>query len=190
MMYAHGLLALLGLSQPPPPSSSSSHPYASPDFASRCLSFNATQHIANSTLNVRQFVPAHTNLTFPENPSSCNRRSQVVDADICRIALEIATSDRSRITFELWLPDGADWTGRFLAVGNGGVDGCIKYEDLAYGVENGFVTAGSNNGHNGTTLVEADGNEDVVVDYAHRSYVSVPSSMFVDSWNALQGADL
>lgn len=47
----------------------------------------------------------------------------------------------------------------------------IKYEDLAYGSGNGFVTAGANNGHNGTTLVTALNNEDVVVDYAHRSYV-------------------
>lgn len=54
----------------------------------------------------------------------------------------------------------------------------IRYEDLAYGSHNGFATAGANNGHNGTTLITALNNDDVVEDYAHRSCVNI---IYIDS---------
>ncbi|CZT20544.1 related to feruloyl esterase B precursor [Ramularia collo-cygni] len=136
-------------------------------FRSRCLSFAPETHIQHSRRTILEYVTAGTNLTLDDNDSSCKRPSQVVATDICRVALSVATTHRSSITFELWLPD--QWSGRFLATGNGGVDGCIKYEDLAYGSSNGFVTAGANNGHNGTTLVTALENEDVLVDFSYRS---------------------
>ncbi|KAM5475411.1 putative feruloyl esterase B-2 [Microsporum audouinii] len=45
----------------------------------------------------------------------------------------------------------------------------IKYEDLAYGVENGFAAVGSNNGHNGTTAVSMYQNYDVQIDFSWRA---------------------
>ncbi|KAL9592819.1 MAG: hypothetical protein Q9179_006339 [Wetmoreana sp. 5 TL-2023] len=45
----------------------------------------------------------------------------------------------------------------------------IKYEDLAYGTQHGFASVGSNNGHNGTTVVTMYQNPDVVTDFAWRS---------------------
>lgn len=50
----------------------------------------------------------------------------------------------------------------------------IKYEDIAYGSGNGFASPEAKNGRNGTTLVTALDNEEVVVDYPHRSY-ALPS---------------
>lgn len=47
----------------------------------------------------------------------------------------------------------------------------IKYEDLAYTTRHGFVSFGSNNGHNGTTGVAFYRNPDVVTDFASRSCV-------------------
>jgi feruloyl esterase len=67
---------------------------------------------------------------------------------MCRLAMYVATSNRSEITLEAWLPTG--WTGRFLSTRNGGVSGCIQYPDLAYTAGLGFATVGANNGHNGT----------------------------------------
>ncbi|EOA90253.1 uncharacterized protein SETTUDRAFT_103261 [Exserohilum turcica Et28A] len=136
-------------------------------FRERCLAFQPQEYSENATLNVLQHVAAGTNLTFPDNDASCNRASQVVSVDLCRIALEITTSPTSKITFEAWLPE--DWSGRFLATGNGGVDGCIKYEDIAYGAQNGFATVGTNNGHNGTTGKPFLNNAETVVDFAWRS---------------------
>ncbi|KAM0324673.1 hypothetical protein ACHAQA_008065 [Verticillium albo-atrum] len=45
----------------------------------------------------------------------------------------------------------------------------IKYEDLAYGVANGFATMGTNNGHNGTTAVAMLNNPDIIEDFSHRA---------------------
>ena len=92
------------------------------DFQNKCLSFAPEVYIHNSTRQILQYVAAGTNLTFPYDDPTCDRPSQLVSADLCRVALSIPTSNRSSITFELWLPD--QWSGRFLATGNGGIDGC------------------------------------------------------------------
>lgn len=96
--------------------------YAQSSFHDRCLAFNPEAHVYNSTRQVLAFVAAGTNLTFPDNDPTCNRTSQVVAVDLCRVALSIPTSKRSSIFFEIWLPE--DWSSRFLATGNGGIDGC------------------------------------------------------------------
>lgn len=88
----------------------------------RCLSLAPETHFFNSSLTVLEYVAAGTNLTFPENDPTCNRSSQVVPVDLCRVGLSIPPSNRSSISFEMWLPE--NWKGRFLASGNGGIDGC------------------------------------------------------------------
>ena len=90
----------------------------------RCLSFAQEMYVENSTRQVLEYVPAQTNLTFPYDDPTCERPNQVVSTDLCRVALSIPTSPQSSITIEIWLP--AIWSGRFLATGNGGIDGC-KY---------------------------------------------------------------
>ena len=100
------------------------------DFRSDCLSFTPLEYASNSTLNVLEHYPTGSNIAFPNN-DVCSRPNQTTFADLCRIGLTINTSDRSSIKFEAWYPE--IWSGRFLATGNGGTDGCIKYEELAYG---------------------------------------------------------
>lgn len=95
------------------------------DFEAGCLAFQPERSIWNSTRTQLQFVPAGTNLTFPDHDITCNRNSQVVSVDLCRIALSVPTSNRSSITLELWLPE--TWSGRTLATGNGGIDGCTFF---------------------------------------------------------------
>ncbi|KAF2101984.1 tannase and feruloyl esterase [Rhizodiscina lignyota] len=141
---------------------------SSSDFQQKCLSFQPEKTIFNSTRAAREFIAAGTNLTLAGNDPSCGRASQVIPADICRIALHIPTSNRSSITMELWLPE--DWKDRrVLTSGNGGIDGCIQYENLAYGVQNGFVSAGANNGHNGTGGQPYLHNPDIIIDFSWRS---------------------
>ncbi|KAI1272237.1 feruloyl esterase B [Xylaria sp. FL0933] len=126
------------------------------DFKTKCLSFKPGSHISNATLNRLEFVASGTNLAFPDNDPSCNRASQIVSVDLCRVALSVPTSQRSGFNYELWLPE--TWNGRTLATGNGGLDGCIKYEDIAYGSANGFSS--------GAAFYQ---NEDVVVDFSWRA---------------------
>lgn len=92
------------------------------DFRQRCLALHPEQLVAGATLDILSYVPANTTLSFPDNDASCNRKTQLVSADICRMALSIKTSDHSSIIFEAWFPE--TWSGRFLATGNGGIDGC------------------------------------------------------------------
>ena len=92
------------------------------NFQHRCLSFTPEAYIYNSTRRVLTYVEAGTSLAFPDNDPTCARPSQLVTVNLCRVALSIPTSNRSSISFELWLPE--DWSDRFLATGNGGIDGC------------------------------------------------------------------
>ena len=81
--------------------------------------------------------------------------------------MNITTSEASSIILEAWLP--SDWNGRFLSAGNGGLAGCVGYDDLAYANSYRFAAVGANNGHNGTSgepFLNAPG---VVEDFAYRS---------------------
>lgn len=96
---------------------------ASNSFQQRCLSFAPEKLIRNSTRTALEFVTNGTTLEFPDNVASCARPSQLVSTNLCRVALSIPTSNRSSITFELWLPE--QWqAARYLSTGNGGIDGC------------------------------------------------------------------
>lgn len=142
-------------------------PGADASFEQDCAQLSRTLSIENATVWFSEFVAAGTNLTFPDNNATCLRPNQVVSADLCRVALYVATSPRSGISMEAWLP--RNWTGRFLSTGNGGISGCIQYEDMAYTAGLGFSTVGANNGHNGTGGHAFLYNPDVVADYGWRS---------------------
>jgi feruloyl esterase len=136
-------------------------------FQTACLNFEPLNYVSNSAVNIHEFVTAGTTLQFPDSDPSCGTSNQTVSVDICRIALNISTSDRSGVIFEGWLP--RNWSGRFLATGNGGIDGCIKYDDINYGNKHGFSAVGSNNGHNGTGGSAFLHNPEVLEDYVFRS---------------------
>ncbi|GME48352.1 Tannase/feruloyl esterase [Neofusicoccum parvum] len=68
---------------------------------------------------------------------------------------------------EAWLPK--DWSGRFLSTGNGGLGGCIQYEDIEYAASLGFAAVGTNNGHDGMSGSSFLNNPDVIEDFAYRA---------------------
>lgn len=142
----------------------------SSDFNTQCTTFASSLagKIPNATIWFSQPVAAGTNMTLPSDPS-CSWPYQVVDVDMCRVALFVATSSRSNISMEVWLPPAEAWTGRFLSTGNAGTSGCIQYYDLAYAVGLGFSTVATNNGHNGTGGEAFYNNEEVVADFAYRA---------------------
>jgi len=142
-------------------------PRQDPNFSTACLGFEPLKYVPDAAVNAHEFITAGTTLQFLDSDPSCAPPNQTVSVDICRIALNISTSDRSGIIFESWLP--RNWTGRFLATGNGGIDGCIKYDDINYGNTNGFSAVGSNNGHNGTGGKAFLNNPEVLKDYVYRS---------------------
>ena len=136
-------------------------------FEAGCDSIASELQIEHATVYFSHFVSAGTSLSLPENNVTCGGTSQIVPADICRIALYVATSNSSGINMEAWLP--SNWTGRFLSTGNGGIAGCIGYNDMAYGTSLGFASVGANNGHNGTSGGAFYNSPEVVADFAYRS---------------------
>ena len=68
----------------------------------------------------------------------------------CRVEGIARPSADSEIKFEVWLPsDNRRWNGRQKTNGTGGYAGAIPYPKLAQDVDDGFVTTGSNMGHDG-----------------------------------------
>jgi feruloyl esterase len=143
------------------------YPLVYATFQQDCVNFAQELKVPNATVWFTEFVAAGTNLSLPQNNVTCAQNSQVVKTDTCRVALYVATSNRSGISMEAWLP--RNWTGRFLSTGNGGIAGCIQYADVAYAAGLGFATVGANNGHNGTGGGAFLNNPDVVTDFGWRS---------------------
>jgi feruloyl esterase len=101
---------------------------ASSSFEQQCLDFRPEQIVAGAALKALRYLPTNTTLLLPGNDATCNRAKQAVATNTCRIVLSIKTSEQSSIVFEAWLPE--IWTGRFLASGNGGIDGCEYLHDF------------------------------------------------------------
>src|SRR5437899_9750371 len=73
-----------------------------------------------------------------------------VTVPCCRVQGTARPSPDSEIKFEVWLPPtAADWTGRMKVNGTGGYAGATPYGNLARDIGDGFVSTGSNMGHDG-----------------------------------------
>ncbi|KAL7266135.1 Feruloyl esterase, partial [Rhizina undulata] len=121
--------------------------------------------LPNTTiLTATGLVPSTVNLSSAD--PTCDQ-SFTVPVSLCRLTFKITTSLNSSIFAEAWLPD--DWNSRFLATGNGGLNGCIEYTDMSYGTSLGFATVGTNNGHNGNTGAPFENNPSTLEDFAWRA---------------------
>lgn len=88
------------------------------DSQAACERLGSTFDSPHVTVNVAQFVAAGTNLSLPEQgtgAASCGNTAQLVYVDLCRIAANVATSNRSEITLEAWLP--SNWLVRCFLEG-------------------------------------------------------------------------
>lgn len=99
-------------------------------FQDQCASFApADAGIANATVTNHAFVAAGTTLELTGN-NLCPLATQAVTVDLCRVSLQIATSDRSEVVTEVWLPQA--WNGRLVTTGNGGLGGCELWERVLF----------------------------------------------------------
>ena len=71
------------------------------------------------------------------------RPSAPVNASFCRVQGVI----EKEIGFELWLPIGKAWNGKFLGAGVGGDAGSFNFQDLPRGVNRGYAAATTDAGH-------------------------------------------
>jgi feruloyl esterase len=83
---------------------------------------------------------------------------------MCRVAGTVAPA----INFEVWLPEGSTWNGRFQAVGGGGLAGIISYPAMAEAVRAGYASSSTDTGHVASdTTWMADRQR--VIDYGYRA---------------------
>src|SRR3954462_1563510 len=120
-----------------------------------------------STITAAALVPANTtvNGVTPTVP-------------FCRAQGTARPSPDSEIKFEVWLPPtAADWTGRMKVNGTGGYAGATPYARLAQDIGDGFVTAGSNMGHDGGESADWTlGHPEKVKDWGLRAHYFVATA--------------
>ncbi|EPS44459.1 hypothetical protein H072_1554 [Dactylellina haptotyla CBS 200.50] len=141
---------------------------AGPAFRNRCNDLINTFTADDVTVLLSEYVPAGTNIA---NPDVCTT-SIITRADLCRIRLDVKTSDTSNTVTEAWMP--ANWKNkqkRYLMTGNGAWGGCIPFYDMAYTSGLGFAAIGHNTGHWGGAATEFT-NEEIFKDWVYRSIIA------------------
>lgn len=110
-------------------------------------------------------------ITGGQATASCGTTIQP-ELDLCRITLNIATSDSSTTYMEVWLPNGNEtaWNGRTMSTDNGGLNGCVAFDDMQYVSGLGFAAIGDNGGHDSGAF---DGswmsNKETILDWVYRA---------------------
>jgi len=101
-----------------------------------------------------------------------------VSVPFCRVQGTARPSFDSEIKFEVWLPPtAADWTGRMKVNGTGGYAGATPYARLAQDIGDGFITAGSNMGHDGGEAASwTMGHPEKVKDWGLRAHYYVATA--------------
>jgi feruloyl esterase len=88
---------------------------------------------------------------------------------LCRIVAVATPTTDSHLNFEVWIPEGSAWNGKFQGVGTGGFAGSISYGALAEGARRGYATASTDTGHAGDNLTFGQGHPEKIVDWGYRS---------------------
>lgn len=122
---------------------------------------------ADATMTASATVPAGTVISGVTTPVA-----------MCRVQGTARPSADSEIKFEVWLPDtAAAWTGRMKVNGTGGYAGSVPYARLGQDVGDGFVSAGSNMGHDGGEAASWTLNRpEKVKDWGLRAHYSVATA--------------
>lgn len=87
----------------------------------------------------------------------------------CRVRVVSHPISDSEIHFELWMPPLTNWNGKFEGTGNGGFSSAMSYTTMAAGLKQGYVTAGSDTGHEGGDLNFGVGHPEKINDWAYRA---------------------
>ena len=93
----------------------------------------------------------------------------------CRVSATLTPTPDSAIMAEVWLPDPAQWNGKFFGIGNGGFGGTVAAPalDMRTTLARGYAAAGNDLGHETPTFtIDASwaiGHPERVKDFAFRA---------------------
>ena len=107
---------------------------------------------AGDCAGLKAITAAASTITSADSITAPARVSDGVTVRVpfCRVQGVARPSSDSQIKFEVWLPPtAAAWNGRLKVNGTGGYAGATPHARLAQDIADGFVTAGSNMGHDG-----------------------------------------
>lgn len=125
--------------------------------------------IPNGTIASAQHHSVGDVISLPNTVASCGGPGfkANITADLCRVVVNVSTSDSSSVRIEAWLPD--NWNKRLLATGTGGIGGCIDFPTVQNGAQLGFASFGTNTGHDGEQGFDFFLNQpEVINDFGHR----------------------
>jgi len=121
-----------------------------------------------------RLAPAHVEITearlVPAGAVSTRTHSASLPA-YCRVLGASHPTADSDIRFEVAVPAGDSWNGRYLQVGNGAFAGRIPEGDMVDGLATGYAVAGTDDGHeDGPGDVRwALGHPEKVIDFGYRA---------------------
>lgn len=125
--------------------------------------------IPNGTISSVQHHVTGDIISLPNAVASCGgpKFKANITADLCRIIVNVSSSDTTSVRIEACLPD--DWNTRLLATGTGGIGGCIDFPSVQNVAQLGFASFGTNTGHDGEQGFEFFLNQpEIINDFGHR----------------------
>src|SRR6267143_4329509 len=122
-----------------------------------CADLKAAVSIPDTTITLAELRPAGAN----PNPVG------TLPVPICRVV----GVTKPAVQFEVWMPTGTSWNGKFQLVGNGGTAGVISYSAMRAALARGYATASTDTGHVSSGSFDSTwalGRPDLVADFGHR----------------------
>ena len=122
-----------------------------------CADLKAAVSIPDTTITLAELRPAGA------NPSPVG----TLPVPICRVV----GVTKPAVQFEVWMPTGTSWNGKFQLVGNGGTAGVISYSAMRAALARGYATASTDTGHVSSGSFDSTwalGRPDLVADFGHR----------------------
>ncbi|HEX9489064.1 MAG TPA: tannase/feruloyl esterase family alpha/beta hydrolase [Stellaceae bacterium] len=136
---------------------------AMPAAAATCESL-ATLSLPHATITAVQPVTGGS-FTPPGSTTALTGLPQ-----FCRVAGVSAPTSDSHINFEVWIPTGADWNGKYEQLGCGGFCGSIGYSGLAAAIRRGYASAATDDGDTtGGLPTFALGHPERIIDFGYRA---------------------
>src|SRR5215470_11093185 len=148
--------------------------YVAPPLAAAAVMFHAAPAAADACSDLMQQLSLpSTTITLAQSYTAGAVVSGTTRApfDLCRVAATVRPGARSNVHFEVWIPAGANWNGKYQQVGNGGFAGSISAANIANAVSRGYAAAGTDDGTSGPPAGAQAfiGNMDVLFDYGYRA---------------------